>query len=174
MGMILERALATLIVTALVIVTDSFSVLRHAPGTRARTRAVGTSRGMRVRVAMAGEGAQSSAKRVRARQMLEDSRAAFAAARDAIRATNSTEDQGCSRILREEFRMRAQWSRTGRALFGTWFEVFGRETGVSGMLLRDPLGLQCARDSEKEEECISAAFNKIDSDCSGTIDKVKL
>ena len=172
--MILERALATLIVTALVIVTDSFSVLRHAPGTRARTRAVGTSRGMRVRVAMAGEGAQSSAKRVRARQMLEDSRAAFAAARDAIRATNSTEDQGCSRILREEFRMRAQWSRTGRALFGTWFEVFGRETGVSGMLVRDPLGLQCESDSEKEEECISAAFNKIDSDCSGTIDKVKL
>ena len=70
--------------------------------------------------------------------------------------------------------MRAQWSRTGRALFGTWFEVFGRETGVSGMLVRDPLGLQCVSDSEKEEECISAAFKKIDSDCSGTIDKVKL
>ena len=114
-------------------------------------------------------------KLFRARKLLDESRMAFESWRSARPKTdlkistasglNETE----SPDLVSEFRIRSQWSRTGRALYGTWLKVFGGEAGTT--FLSDPLGLQYASEGE---DWIRAAFERIDLDRSGTIDNTEL
>ena len=114
-------------------------------------------------------------KLFRARKLLDESRMAFESWRSARPKTdlkistasglNETE----SPDLVSEFRIRSQWSRTGRALYGTWLKVFGGEAGTT--FLSDPLGLQYASEGE---DWIRAAFERIDLDRSGTIDNAEL
>jgi hypothetical protein len=122
-------------------------------------------------------------KLARARQLLEDSRLAFEESRNARAKAGSlgrewglkTDADAPSRgDLQEEFRLQAQWTRAGRALYGTWVSVFGG--GADTVFASDPLGLQQSGSGEprRVEDQIRAAFERLDLDRSGTIEYAEL
>jgi len=116
------------------------------------------------------------AKKARARRLLEDSRSAFAASQqthakaDGFGAAWGLNSTTRGRDLHDEFRIRAQWSRAGRALYGTWIQVFGSVSEFSS----DPLGLQESNRTQDEMLWIETVFHKLDLDKSGTIDASEL
>ena len=115
-----------------------------------------------------------------ARKLLEDSRLAFAESRntraEAIRIGSAWGFGGnrtLARDLHAEFRIQAQWSRAGRALYGTWIKVFGGAADVQ--FASDPLGLEKECNEEIcEDDLIREAFERLDIDQSGTIDQAEL
>ena len=118
------------------------------------------------------------AKLEHARKLLEDSRSAFAASQrthakaegfGAAWGLNSTASAG--RDLYGELRIQAQWSRAGRALYGTWIQVFGSAADFSN----DPLGLKESWQQRGDEESwIESVFERLDVDKSGAIDSGEL
>ena len=115
------------------------------------------------------------AKLQHARKLLDDSRSAFAASQKthakadgfgAAWGLNSSKSAG--RDLYGELRIQAQWSRAGRALYGTWIQVFGSAADFSN----DPLGLKESWQQKKgdEESWIQSVFERLDVDKSGAID----
>lgn len=122
-------------------------------------------------------------KLARARQLLEDSRLAFEESRNARAKAGSLgrewglktdADAPSSGDLQAEFRLQAQWTRAGRALYGTWVSVFGG--GADTVFASDPLGLQQSGSAEprRVEDQIRAAFERLDLDRSGTIEYAEL
>jgi hypothetical protein len=113
--------------------------------------------------------------------LLEDSRLAFAESRntraEAISIGSAWGFGGnrtLARDLHAEFRIQAQWSRAGRALYGTWIKVFGGAADVQ--FASDPLGLEkeCNNEEICEDDLIREAFERLDIDQSGTIDQAEL
>jgi len=132
------------------------------------------------------EGTQApsqQSKLARARQLLEDSRLAFEESRNARTKAGSLgrewglktdTDAPSWGDLQEEFRLQAQWTRAGRALYGTWVSVFGESADT--VFASDPLGLQQSGSGEprRVEDQIRAAFERLDLDRSGTIEYAEL
>jgi len=125
------------------------------------------------------QGDSQQSKLVRARALLQDSRRAFAESRDARSKSLPTGDEWgttgvakrtATRDLHAEFRIRAQWSRAGRALYGTWITVFGVKVSFDS----DPLGLQGAPEEGGEENWIREVFDRLDLDHSGTLDRAEI
>ena len=122
-------------------------------------------------------------KLARARQLLDDSRLAFEESRSTrAKAGSLGREWGLKKAagapsrgdLQEEFRLQAQWTRAGRALYGTWVSVFGGRADM--VFASDPLGLQQSGSGEpgQVEDQIRAAFERLDLDRSGAIESAEL